>query len=90
MKPPTEAKMFDFAANAESNVFIQWKVTNACTDFHCECGSYAHVCDALFMFQIRCRDCGVVWEVPNTLPLRRAIDQTCPLGVDTANFPDEE
>ena len=70
----TEAHMFDFG-EGKPDVFIQWKGTTVCCDFHCECGVTAHLCGVEFMYRIRCHGCGVVWELPNPLPLRKAKDQ---------------
>jgi hypothetical protein len=49
-----------------------WKGTVVCGDFHCECGNYAHICGAGFMYSIKCHKCGVVWQVPTVLALERS------------------
>jgi hypothetical protein len=71
----------------EADICIQWKGTEVCGDFHCECGGYAHVCGATFMYQLKCHQCGVVWDVPDRLPLVRSTNQQDGPGiVETANF----
>jgi hypothetical protein len=62
---------------SESDVSIQWKGTEVCCDFHCECGGYAHLCGVKFMYQIKCDKCGVVWDVPSRIVLCRSSNQTC-------------
>jgi hypothetical protein len=81
------------AEEVESDVCIQWKGTHVCCDFHCKCGHYAHICNVMFMYTIRCHKCGVRWDVPDRLPLRPAPNQSAAedvSGVDTGSFADEE
>ena len=49
-------------------VFIQWKNTDVCFDFYCECGAQGHF-DGLFAYAVRCDDCGRAWNLPHTLHL---------------------
>lgn len=53
------------------SVFIQWKGTDACFDFHCECGEHLHF-DGYFAYFPRCSFCGTVWEMPCYLYPRKA------------------
>ena len=64
----------------ESDVCIQWKGTEVCCDFHCECGGYAHVCGVKFMYQIKCSKCGVIWDVPDRIVLHRSANKTGDMG----------
>lgn len=48
------------------NVFIQWKGTNVCMDFHCECGEHLHF-DGYFAYAVKCPSCLVAWEMPSRL-----------------------
>jgi hypothetical protein len=50
--------------------FIQWKGTDVCMDFHCECGQHYHI-DAEFAYAVKCVKCDAVWEMPSILFPRR-------------------
>lgn len=65
-----------FAANAEreeTHAPLQWKGTDACFDFTCECGVDGHF-DGFFASQVRCPGCGTIWEMPFILFPRRRPD----------------
>jgi hypothetical protein len=49
----------------EPHVFIQWKGTDVCFDFWCECGRPSHF-DGYFAYQFRC-GCGLIWAMPFTV-----------------------
>lgn len=51
---------------AETKVFLQWKGTDACFDFTCECGYSAHF-DGEFAYILHCNGCGAYWEMPYDL-----------------------
>lgn len=46
-----------FTQHNKFDGFIQWKGTDVCMDFHCECGHHNHY-DGYFAYVIKCRDCG--------------------------------
>jgi len=48
--------------------FIQWKGTDVCLDFACECGANGHY-DGDFAYAIRCHGCDKVWMMPAFVPL---------------------
>lgn len=48
------------------NVFIQWKGTDACIDFTCECGEGGHY-DGYFCYRVKCGACGREWVFPSTI-----------------------
>lgn len=50
----------------EPNVFIQWKGTDVCFDFWCQCGARGHY-DGYFAYRFVCPDCRQVFEMPNTI-----------------------
>ena len=52
------------------SAFIQWKGTDVCMDFMCECGTYQHL-DGMFFYSVKCDGCGVEWEMPNHIYPRR-------------------
>jgi len=56
------------------SVYIQWKGTDVCIDFHCLCDTEDDVAgvghfDGYGMYAIRCPRCGRVYELPTELPL---------------------
>lgn len=50
--------------------FIQWKGTDLCMDFDCECGGGGHY-DGFFAYIIKCPDCGAHYEMPTNIPLKK-------------------
>lgn len=60
---------------AQTHVFIQWKGTDVCMDFRCECGEDVHI-DGMFVYAIECSKCGVRWEMPSILFPRRTHDES--------------
>src|SRR4051812_32382694 len=50
--------------------FIQWKGTDVCFDFRCECGYDGHF-DGYFAYAIQCRRCKAVYEMPAHVYPRR-------------------
>lgn len=72
-----------FDLNAEPPAlyaFIQWKGTDVCMDFHCECGAYQHI-DGMFVYSVKCDDCGVEWEMPSRIfPRRKSSDAVGQMG----------
>lgn len=55
--------------------FLQWKGTDICMDFHCECGADCHF-DGFFAYCVKCPHCGAIWEMPCHLFPRRADERT--------------
>jgi hypothetical protein len=53
------------------SAFIQWKGTDVCFDFNCDCGAYLHF-DGYFAYFVQCGVCETVWEMPCYLYPRRA------------------
>lgn len=49
-------------AGSDLDMFIQWKGTELCADFHCDCGYHGHI-DADFAYHVRCDGCGQVYEM---------------------------
>jgi len=45
-----------------NETFIQWKGTDVCMDFRCECGHANHY-DGYFAYNIKCGHCGSVFEL---------------------------
>lgn len=63
----TDSRGFDLdVKREETHVFIQWKGTDACFDFHCDCGAHMHI-DAEFAYAVKCSACERVWQMPSIL-----------------------
>ncbi len=72
---------FDLRAEQpEPNAFIQWKGTDVCMDFHCECGAHHHI-DGYFVYAVKCHECGTTWEMPSHIYPRK-ITGKLPNGSD--------
>lgn len=50
------------------NASIQWKGTDVCLDFRCECGFRGHF-DGEFAYHLKCEGCGRTWTMPHTVGL---------------------
>lgn len=44
-------------------MFVQWKGTDVCLDFHCACGHDGHL-DGDFAYYLRCPECGRTYRMP--------------------------
>ena len=74
----SENSAFDLnVERKETYVFIQWKGTNPCMDFHCDCGAHHHVCGDYFCYALKCGECGAIWEMPSILYPRRVEKHDC-------------
>lgn len=66
----TQVEYDDSQPEGKPNVFIQWKGTDVCFDFWCECGEQGHY-DGFFAYAFRCSRCETIYEMPSTVyPLR--------------------
>lgn len=54
----------------KENNFIQWKGTDLCMDFHCECGTHNHY-DGYFAYQVKCAGCGQVYEMDTKVKMKK-------------------
>ena len=54
---------FTYGPIDRTHAFIQWKGTDVCMDFYCDCGVDFHI-DAFFAYAIKCPSCGSIWEMP--------------------------
>ena len=50
-------------------VGVQWKGTDVCFDFYCECGRDSHF-DGYGAYAVRCGHCGKKFDMPYTLHLK--------------------
>lgn len=62
-------------ADDKPHAFIQWKGTDVCMDFYCECGEHNHF-DGLFAYVVACAKCGQEWEMPSNIYPRKRCDDT--------------
>lgn len=62
---------FNFEEGDTPQAFIQWKGTDVCVDFYCECGAHCHF-DGYFAHVLKCPHCETKWEMPHTVFPRRA------------------
>ena len=60
-------------ADEEPHVWVQYKGTHLCADFHCVCGAQGHIDDG-FAYAVQCGACGQRWVLPQTLKLTRIED----------------
>lgn len=58
------------------NCFIQWKGTDVCMDFWCECGAHHHI-DSDFVYAVKCHECGSIWEMPKHVYPRKVESHDC-------------
>lgn len=58
---------------SEADMFIQWKGTNVCLDFHCPCGTSGHY-DGGFAYFIHCPTCDTVFEMGTQVIAKRRPD----------------
>lgn len=65
----------DFSESPTPHLFIQWKGTDLCGDFRCECGNNQHI-DAMFCYTIECDECGAKYKTPHTVGLVRIATDT--------------
>lgn len=71
MADPQLSGFLDSPAGPKPEVFIQWKGTDACFDFRCDCGWEGHY-DAQFAYVVKCGGCGQLWEMPCLLYPRKS------------------
>lgn len=76
-------------------VFLQWKGTDACMDFHCLCdrenepAGVGHF-DGFFASYLKCVRCGRVYKLPTNLELELVDPHTELFCYPQDVYPDEE
>lgn len=68
---------FDFNRTDKPNAFIQWKGTDVCMDFYCECGAHCHF-DGYFAYVVKCPHCEIVYEMPYMIYPRKGNSNNVP------------
>lgn len=87
-----DEKSFDLTMQIdETHAFIQWKGTDVCMDFYCDCGAHCHF-DGYFAYAVKCPHCETIWQMPSHLFPRKADEKTCPGHIEMAKTmePDED
>lgn len=51
------------------NLSIQWKGTNACCDFTCDCGSRYHI-DGDFLYAVKCSLCHRIYDIADQITVK--------------------
>jgi hypothetical protein len=64
----------DAVPGTDASMFIQWKGTDICIDFHCQCGALGHF-DGGFAYALRCPNCNSIYEL-GTQVLARKVEQS--------------
>lgn len=70
----------DLAFNSEAeqptpNAFVQWKGTDVCMDFWCDCGAQCHF-DGYFAYVVKCPHCSALWQMPSHIYPRKVDEKT--------------
>ena len=90
---PRTMSSFDLNGTTQHpHAFIQWKGTDVCMDFWCECGAHCHF-DGDFAYTVKCPHCSTVWEMPTVVFPRKAVSpQTDQYRIDNPKMldPDED
>lgn len=63
--------MRDPDAGDPPSISVQWKGTDLCAGFRCQCGAEGHI-DDYFCYSISCEACGQVYVLPRTIQLLKA------------------
>ena len=58
--------------------FIQWKGTDVCMDFYCECGYHNHY-DGYFCYAVKCKNCGNMYAPSSKVEMIRVLEADSPL-----------
>lgn len=58
------------------NNFIQWKGTNICMDFYCDCGTHNHY-DGYFGHHVKCKGCKQVYKMDTKIMMEKVYDSNC-------------
>lgn len=84
----TAEEAFDLTTKIKRTyAFIQWKGTDVCMDFYCECGKQCHV-DDFFAYTVECPGCKTIWEMPQRLFPRKADERTDEYGRNNPRRPE--
>lgn len=71
-----------------THAFVQWKGTDVCLDFYCDCGRHSHF-DGYFCYAFKC-ECGQVWEMPCFIVPRKSTKERNPYFHDNPVMEEKE
>jgi hypothetical protein len=71
----------DFSPIEGGHAYIQWKGTDVCLDFQCQCGASGHF-DGYFAYSLRCGACGGVFDLPHSVEVIPTLRDEYPVIVD--------
>jgi hypothetical protein len=80
---------FSYGEVSLPHAFVQWKGTDVCMDFRCDCGADCHF-DGDFAYFVRCPKCLTVWQMPWNLFPRKAPVDTKAEDLDNAKLMDAD
>lgn len=61
---------FTTPEGSDARMFIQWKGTKVCLDFHCECGAHVHG-DGYSAYNVECGACEAFYEMGTQVIAKR-------------------
>lgn len=56
--------------------FIQWKGTDVCMDFYCDCGHHNHY-DGYFAYYVECEGCKQIFELDTKIIMKKNNNPIC-------------
>lgn len=90
---PEEEKIngFNYVETEGPYAFMQYKNTDICFDFYCDCGAHCHF-DGYFAHYVKCPHCETCYEMPFNLFPRKMIAEQIEAEKDyiTVLQPDED
>ena len=75
MSEVPERNGFGCGDKPNPRAFIQYKGTDICMDFYCECGAHCHF-DGYFAYTVKCPHCQAIWEMPFNIYPRKVCSET--------------
>lgn len=60
------------------NNFIQWKGTDICMDFYCECGHQNHY-DGYFAYHVICAKCRQIYKLATSIKMEKVDSAESPM-----------
>lgn len=74
---------FQPVPGTDAEMFIQWKGTDVCLDFHCPCqpdgSAFSSHFDGDFAYHLRCTRCGAIYEMGTQVRARRVEEADGPV-----------
>jgi len=64
--------------NKTKNNFIQWKGTDICMDFYCDCGFHNHY-DGQFAYFVQCGGCKQIYKMAESIEMEKVDSAISPM-----------